>query len=59
MLANLGTFLSILMLPILIYDALRGEGGCRPETFGKSILSYELGAVARTCTKKLRAVLGS
>ena len=27
--------------------------GFRPKTFGKMILSYELGAVARTCTNNV------
>ena len=30
----------------------------RPKTFGRSILSYELGAMARTSTNNLRVVLG-
>ena len=39
-------------------EDLKGGGGFRPKTFGKLILSYELGAMARTCTNKLMLVLG-
>ena len=36
------------------FGITRLKGGFRPKTFGKSILSYGLEAVARTCTNNLR-----